>query len=498
MTALTRRPFVVLALACLLPPLLAACLAPPLPPAETPSVLPVATAAPRPTLTPTPPLPPGFSTNPDRPADPAARAVRGGPPVRLAPDPASPVISGLYFDAPLALLEEKTGADGERWFRTRLWGVLDGWISAVHITLEPSPPIATFWENQGPVPTPTAPPSAELTLDVRGTTNCEARLRSGLGTDWRVKNVVPAGTTVRVRAWQTDEEGHAWFSVTAGEASGWLYSGTVDLALAPAARAPAAAIAGKGMWLPQPLLEMADENQLVSAARSLGLTHIWLEAGSSAGGFYGRRDAARLLPAAHAAGLKVIAWLTTSLYNLPGDVELSLEAANYRTPDGQGFDGIAPDVEQNMGADDVKAYAEITRARLGDDMLMVGVVYPAGSWLGKEHPIHATLARYCNALAPMAYWSDERRAYYDGEAYWYVNQVIGDLQAVVGRDYPIHVIGQMYDPFGRNGAGQFSPTSSEVQAALRAGREGGAVGVSFFQWGTATPEEWAALRDFAW
>ena len=56
----------------------------------------------------------------------------------------------------------------------------------------------------------------------------------------------------------------------------------------------------------------------------------------------------------------------------------------------------------------------------------------------------------------------------------------------------------MYDTFGRNGVGPYSPGTAEIAAALQASKDAGALGVSFFQWGTATPEEWRALRDFAW
>ncbi|MHB1417919.1 MAG: hypothetical protein ACYC1C_21930, partial [Chloroflexota bacterium] len=242
----------------------------------------------------------------------------------------------------------------------------------------------------------------------------------------------------------------------------------------------------------------ADPHPIIAASKRLGLTHIFLEVGETAGGFYGREQAARLLPAAHAAGISVVGWITTGLFDLPRDVELSVEVANFRTADGQRFDGIAPDIEQNMRAEDVKAYAEITRARLGDDTLLVGIVYPAGSWFGQNYPIYGELARVCNALAPMAYWSDEERAYTADEVYSFVAKAVRDMHNVVGSNYPVHVVGQMYDTFGRNGMGEYSPGRPEIDAALRAAREAGAAGMSFFQWGTATSPEWAALRDFAW
>jgi hypothetical protein len=252
------------------------------------------------------------------------------------------------------------------------------------------------------------------------------------------------------------------------------------------------------MWVPQPLLEMADPAYIVEASKRLGLTHLFVECAESTGGFYGRVEVARLLPVAHAAGLRVVGWITTSLYDLPRDVTLSHEVATFRTDDGHSLDGIAPDIEQNMAWVDVKAYAEITRTLVGNDVLIVGVVYPAGGWFGREYPIQPALARAFNVLAPMAYWSDEKRDYTFKQVYTYIAGCVRDMKEATRPDYPVHIIGQMYDTFGVNGMGEFSPDSTEVQAALEAARDEGAVGISFFQWGTATPEEWATLRDFSW
>jgi hypothetical protein len=98
----------------------------------------------------------------------------------------------------------------------------------------------------------------------------------------------------------------------------------------------------------------------------------------------------------------------------------------------------------------------------------------------------------------MAYWSDKQRDYSYAEVYAYTFKAVIDMRAAAGLSYPVHLIGQMYDTFGRNGTGTHSPDHEDVRAALQAAHDAGAVGVSFFQWGTATPEEWAALRDFGW
>src|SRR5207245_6897229 len=66
---------------------------------------------------------------------------------------------------------------------------------------------------------------------------------------------------------------------------------------------------GKGMWLYQ--LSMAsggNAQTVVNKAKANGLTHLYLRLGSSKGGFYDQAELDKLLPPAHAAGLKVIGW----------------------------------------------------------------------------------------------------------------------------------------------------------------------------------------------
>ena len=73
--------------------------------------------------------------------------------------------------------------------------------------------------------------------------------------------------------------------------------------------APAVLPRGKGMWLHY-LRQAAgnDPAALVAKAKETGLSHVYLRVGSSKDGFYGQADLDRLLPMAHAAGLRVVGW----------------------------------------------------------------------------------------------------------------------------------------------------------------------------------------------
>lgn len=441
---------------------------------------------------------------------PVVRAGHGGPVVHTAPNAASPALSGLYLDTYLTVRGQQTDAQGVLWYQVKLWGTLTGWIRADQTETGP-PPSTTprTLSAGGGVPTSAAPvalaPSPIYPLNAQGITTDLVNLRSDANISANQITVLDAGTKLQVQAWRTDDQSSPWYQVVVGGQSGWVWAGAVTLTTPAPARVSVggqpiwSAITGKGMWLPTPLLRMANPDAIVAAARDLGLTHIYLEVGDSQRGFYGQNGLDRLLPVAHHAGIKVIGWVLTSLDDLPTDVTISTTAANYRTPSGDRLDGLAADIEQNMDPTDVAAFSQILRADLGTDYLIVGVIYPAGTWIGQRHPVAATLSQSFNALAPMDYWHDTARPYTSDEIARFIRHSVTDIHDAVGDpNYPVAVIGQSYDAFGRDGTGPNNPTGAEVATMLQAAKQAGAVGVSLFQWGTTTPAEWNALAALHW
>jgi hypothetical protein len=435
------------------------------------------------------------------------RARRGGPNVRTAPNDAASAYSGLYYDTYLPVLGQVTDASGVVWYSVQLWGALAGWIRADQ-TETGDPPVPTpepASASSGTVPGNSSAASSDVVaLVASGQLRDEYVLRQAADTASAALGLLEPGESVAVQAWRADAAGSIWYHVKASDGDGWVWAGGVDLKTSEAfprrtndSRVPF--VQGKGMWLPLPLLEMASPEAIVGAAHSLGLTHIYLEAGDSASGFYGQKQAERLLAAAHRSGIRVIAWILTSLDDLPTDLKLCEQIARYHAATGDGFDGIAPDVEFNMDSDDVRAFSEILRADLGNQALIVGIIYPVGTIIAQKHPVAGILSRSVDALAPMTYWHDEKRAFDASEINDFIVGAVADIHNAVGDPkYPVEIIGQSYDAFSRNGAGQFSPTGDEVAAALTAAREGGAFAVSLFQWGTTTPSEWNALRNLGW
>jgi hypothetical protein len=428
--------------------------------------------------------------------------------VHIIPSVDSPALTGLYYDTYLPVRDKIIDSSGLAWYRVVLWGVLDGWIRADQTEIGDPPPLVPSTPEpgaaQGAAPE-ASERSAVYPFVATGRTRDLYVLRSSASVTADQVGLVDPGTAVQISSLQADDTGSVWYHVTTPSENGWVWGGGVNLNVSdPTAtkidgKPIANTLSGKGMWLPLPLLDLAEPSSVVSAAQSLGLTHVYLEVGSSNGGFYGRKGADRFLSTAHKAGLKVIAWMLTSLDSVPVDVQLCSTIATYKTPTGDSFDGIAPDVEYNMHADDVRTFSEILRTRLGANHLIVGVIYPAGSWIGQRYPVAGILSQSFNALAPMAYWHESKEDFTHDEVYRFIRKSVADVHTAVGSTtYPVAVIAQGYDSFGRNGAGVTSPSGAEALGAITAARDSGAIGLSFFQWGTMTPDEWDSLKIAAW
>jgi hypothetical protein len=276
---------------------------------------------------------------------------------------------------------------------------------------------------------------------------------------------------------------------------------TVAVAGLPAAtvalRTVAAAgdvVAGRGMWLTFPDWRASSDAAILAAARAAGVTHIYLEVATSSDGFYGARALDDLLWQAHDAGIALIAWVYPALWQPAQDVAVAQAVAGYVTPLGERADGLAADVEENMDPATVAAYAAAARAALTQGPL-VGVTYPPQQM--PDYPF-AALAPYVDAWAPMDYWHQTERDYTYHEVYTWVAASLAGIEADAGRaDIPFDVIVQTFDAFADSGRGIFSPAPAEVAAAVAAAAAGGAEGVSFYRWSTATPEEWQVAAEDA-
>ena len=103
---------------------------------------------------------------------------------------------------------------------------------------------------------------------------------------------------------------------------------------------------GKGMWMYQPkAVEGGNPHAIVARAKAVGLTHIFVRTGSSKTGFYAGDFLAKILPVAHAGGIRIYGWDFPYLDDIRADVDRAVDAITFTTPDGHRIDGFSADIE---------------------------------------------------------------------------------------------------------------------------------------------------------
>ena len=232
---------------------------------------------------------------------------------------------------------------------------------------------------------------------------------------------------------------------------------------------------GKGMWIWQTLkTEAGDVDAVVARATAAGLRQVWVRVGDSRYGFYAADYLSRLVPKAHKAGLSVIGWGFPYLHDPAADAAWSVEAVNWRAPDGTRLDGFSPDIELAsegvvLTEKRITLYLGLVRPAAGT-MPMIATVYRAtdARWTG-TYPYRA-IAPYVDAFAPMVYWGCVE----PGGATLESVERLASLK-------PVHVIGQGYDA-GPEGGRVGAPSAAETVRFLDVARRAGAVGASMWVW----------------
>jgi hypothetical protein len=241
--------------------------------------------------------------------------------------------------------------------------------------------------------------------------------------------------------------------------------------------------AGKGVWysIYSTMPTANDLSRFVNAR----VTHIYLEVATSKAGFPDKwkKWLDDLLPAAHRAGIKVIAWLYTDLKDTTYDASLTAQVANYVTPSGYRVDGIAADIEELPQKDPVTAskmvedYATQTLKNLPAGMPFIAITYPPQ--YRPNYP-YATMAKYFDAIALMDYWHVSSANYTYDDAKNFVSDSIKKVQFLAGNNVNIEVILHGYDD------GYGLPSVDELRGALDASKD--AVGYSIYTWNTLNDE----------
>lgn len=433
--------------------------------------------------------------------------------------PCTPVYAGPGFQGPL-LTQLLGGADvtpvasgsSSSWTHVQFWGEMDGYIQASALGAQ-SPEQAREGDCAFPGLPDTAPedPSNDhgpWPITAQGVIVAKAALGAQPDPAAPSTGVLAKGATVTLTQWGVGPNGQAWYQAQGTSAAGWVWSGAVRVqspdptTYQKQGRPIWSTVAGKGMWFTNYLPHHADVGAMMRAAKAAGVTHVYAEVAIGPVGFYARNTLDRLIPAAHAQGIAVISWVYPYLKNVASDVRLTETVARYTTPSGDHADGIAADIEEVVDSGSVYSYGQVVRALLGPDMLMVATVFHPFARGGYPY---AAIAANWNVLAPMDYWhSRAARAYTKADVTRFVSTSILTIRAAmaaagVTSQMPIEELGQTYNMFTDDFTwGADAPTGDEITADLQTARDLGCIGASFFEWQTATQEQWRAITAFAW
>jgi hypothetical protein len=241
-------------------------------------------------------------------------------------------------------------------------------------------------------------------------------------------------------------------------------------------------VRGKGLWATPFGTKPVDVAGLVAQARRPDLKAIWVRTGGSRQGYYGDQFLPALVPAAHASGIRVIAWDFPFLSDPVADARRAQRAF------AAGVDAFSPDVETvaegtRLTPRRLALYLSLVRAYAGTRAVIATVPRPSAA--RKTYP-YAAFRPYADVFAPMVYWS----CFEPGSV---TRASITKLRGLL----PVAPVGQGYD-MGGEGGRRGTPSRAETLRFLDAARHAGALGASLWTVEEAGPAQLGALRDYRW
>ncbi|MCU1672730.1 MAG: Peptidoglycan-binding domain 1 protein [Frankiales bacterium] len=247
---------------------------------------------------------------------------------------------------------------------------------------------------------------------------------------------------------------------------------------------------GTGMWIHDwSRTEGGHAPQVVARAQAAGLTHLFVQTGSSKKGWIGQPVLSQLLPATAGTDLRVVAWDFPKLVDPEDDARRLAKAAWWRRPGVPMVAAVAPDIETlaegtHASRDSINRYYRTLRQALPARVAILSTVpWPSEKRINR-YPYTRT-ARYADAFIPMAYWYNRSPS------------VVTATSMAVLRQFgkPVFPVGQGYD--GRLDAPYLAPDPApgrSVDAFVRTARASGASSISLWSWQTTGAQQWSALH----
>ena len=234
----------------------------------------------------------------------------------------------------------------------------------------------------------------------------------------------------------------------------------------------------------------------VARMRALGVRTLYLETSNYSQTVDLRAPAVvgRFVEAAHANGMRIVAWYLPSFLNVARDLRRSLAAVRFRSPGGQRFDSFALDIEASV----VKSVplrntrlriARGQAARGGRRRVRARRDHPLAARDGAEAEVLARIpvrvaGRDFDVFVPMGYFTYRFSKPAPTAAYTRAN--IELIRAAVG-DEAVRV----------HAAGGLAAAASlaQVRAFATSARENGAIGLSLYDFASTPARSWPALQS---
>jgi hypothetical protein len=200
---------------------------------------------------------------------------------------------------------------------------------------------------------------------------------------------------------------------------------------------------------------------------------------------------ARLVDALHAEGISAVAWYLPAHDASGRDVRRARAMLSFRTPAGDGFDGVALDIEslrtKNVRQRTARMLALLDRLRdEAGSTPVAAITYPPraferhlGWWPGFPW---TEIAGKVDAIVPMLYTGGGFKGY--DATYGYVARSLRLLRAAVGDEIPVHAAGGVANRMTKDELKAFDDAVLD---------DGTATGWSLYDFQTTTPAGWAAM-----
>jgi hypothetical protein len=272
-----------------------------------------------------------------------------------------------------------------------------------------------------------------------------------------------------------------------------LTASAAGASASPSRRSP---YAGLGTWVDiYATSDWAAPQRAVAAMARDGVRTLYLQTGNYSQPVDLVRPWAvgRFIDAAHARGLRVVAWYLPAFLYPAQDERRALAAIRFRSPHGERFDAFALDIEASL----VKHVPLRTRRLLRLSALLrkdAGASYPLGAIIPspvgiRRHPDYwpgfpyKRLARSYDAFLPMAYFTDAH-VHGVGPTRAYLAADVADIRTGTGNPHvPIHLIGGIAGSMG----------ASDTAGFMRAVADCAPVGYSLYEFPITSPATWRAL-----